>query len=183
MEAEEPGPFTLFAGLGPALLETSNTHVLFTILHSPQILVFKVTLSGVFCDLEPKNPEQGLQHNDGQASSSCLTGSVDGAQGSADKVSMETCPCGTFSLRSRRPLRGLEWIFQMGETRLPSALLYSTVCVPQMERAEDPACCVPRPLGRLLSSPLLLHLRIEAVLCIDKTREGLAGARKVNTSN
>lgn len=60
MEAEEPGPFTLFAGLGPALLETSNTRVLFTILHSPQILVFKVTLSGVFCDLEPKNPEQGL---------------------------------------------------------------------------------------------------------------------------
>lgn len=46
-------------------------------------------MSRIFCYLEPKNPEQGLEHNEGQASSSsaCISSSQDGAQAPAQHLS------------------------------------------------------------------------------------------------
>ena len=62
MEAEKTGPDRLF--IGPVqiqiCLKPQIPMCFFHLVHSPQILVFKVTLSWVSCYLEPKNPEQGL---------------------------------------------------------------------------------------------------------------------------
>lgn len=56
------------------------------------IPVVKATMSWVFSSFEPKNPEQGLLYNEGQAFS-CISGHQDGAQGSAQHLPQPQATC------------------------------------------------------------------------------------------